>query len=325
MNPAISEALKNWVPWQLKQEEGETRCRWLYLGDKAFTEPFFDETIQACRIQYPVNRQQPVLSTPDLLTDWSQELNKIAPTALIFHVSRCGSTLLAQLLSQLAGSVVLSEVPFIDAMLRRAYLSGWEAKLEKEAIAACQFYFQKRAPQDQRLFIKTDSWHLHFYPFWQRHFPGIPRVLLYRHPADVIRSQQKRRGLQSVPGLVEPAVFGLPDEVRAQTDLDRYMGQVLETYYRQMLLLAREDPGVLLCNYHEGMTAVAERLLIATGEKPGSELLENWSRRSEFHGKYPTEKFAEEPVTGNQPDWMQELTGLYEQLEEIRLRPQPTS
>ncbi len=39
-------------------------------------------------------------------------------------------------------------------------------------------------------------------------YPQTPFILLYRQPGEVIRSQQKRRGMQSIPGLLEPEIFG---------------------------------------------------------------------------------------------------------------------
>lgn len=325
INEPVYDALQNWVPYQLKTEEGEERCRWLYLADKTFTEPFFDETILHCRNNLPLNRKLPVLSSPEMLTAWSAGLDTCRPAALIFHVSRCGSTLLSQFFSQWPGSVVLSEVPFVDALLRRAFFSAWQTDKEEQALAALRLYSRPRQGNDRRCFIKTDSWHLHFHEFWKRHFPDTPRLFLYRHPAEVIRSQQKRRGLQSVPGLIEPEVFGFPEEVRGFTDLDRYMGMVLETYYRQMLQEAGQDPRILLGNYAEGMLSVAHRLAQATGEWPDQTVLRSWEERSRYHAKYPGEKFSEEPVSDDQPAWMLELVDLYEQLEALRLTPRPTS
>lgn len=325
MNRFLKDSLKDWVPYQWKEENGETGCRWLYLGDHHFTEPFFDETIMECRRLFEINRRKTVLSAPELLPEWSGALDAIAPTALIFHVSRCGSTLLAQLLSQLTDSIVLSEVPFIDACLRRHFHSGNSLENEAEALAAIRFYAQPRRPGDRRVFLKTDSWHLHFHAFWNKHFPDTPRVFLYRHPAEVIRSQQKRRGMQAVPGMVEPAVFGLPEEVRNMTDFDQYMGRVLASYFREMLRQSEKDERILLCNYTEGMATVATRLLEATGEKIDKTLMDNWAERSRYHGKYPGEKFHEEPLTSQPPAWMEELMVLYQELEKRRLTARPTS
>ena len=42
--------LKNWIPFRLDFHEKELHCRWLYVGDKKYTEPFFHETTGKCRI-----------------------------------------------------------------------------------------------------------------------------------------------------------------------------------------------------------------------------------------------------------------------------------
>jgi hypothetical protein len=47
-------ALEGWIPIKLFNDDGEGNCRWLFVGNKHFDEPFFDETISACR-QLPEN------------------------------------------------------------------------------------------------------------------------------------------------------------------------------------------------------------------------------------------------------------------------------
>ena len=44
-----SAPITGWIPVKLYPEENNLLCRWLYAGDKTFAEPFFDETILACR------------------------------------------------------------------------------------------------------------------------------------------------------------------------------------------------------------------------------------------------------------------------------------
>src|SRR6202012_5996296 len=118
--------------------------------------------------------------------------------------SRCGSTLITQLLGLDPNHVTLSEVPFIDELLRARGLPDISAAVK----AALVCYGQNRTGVEQRLFVKTDSWHLSFYRELREWFPGIPVVLLYRSPDEVLYSQRKRRGIHAVPGIIASDLLG---------------------------------------------------------------------------------------------------------------------
>src|SRR3954468_6438628 len=89
----------HWMPVKLGDVEGEPTCHWLYVERKRFIQPFFSDTIQSCR-SLPENSafHQPV-SSLTLLPEWSKGIDSIRPDLFIFHISRCGSTLVSQLLS----------------------------------------------------------------------------------------------------------------------------------------------------------------------------------------------------------------------------------
>ncbi|WP_423146566.1 hypothetical protein [Rubrolithibacter danxiaensis] len=93
-----------------------------------------------------------------------QNAGENLPSAIIFHISRCGSTLLSQLLSLTEQSIVLSEVPFIDELLRLCYSDNeyGQTEIADFLTAALKFYGQKRYEQEKYLFIKTDSWHIFY-------------------------------------------------------------------------------------------------------------------------------------------------------------------
>ena len=214
MDVTISSMLENWVPYKLTSGEDRLQCEWMYTGDKEFTEPFFDETISKCRQLYCRDRKS--VSSVDILSQWSNEIESVPPSAFIFHVSRCGSTLASQLLALDRGNIILSEVPFFDALLRKS-IAGESLK------AAISFYAPVKKDR-RRLFIKTDSWHVFFYKQIRNLYPATPFVLLYRRPDEVMRSQQKRRGMHAVPGLIESSLFGFEKEEVYQMTQDEYLG-----------------------------------------------------------------------------------------------------
>jgi hypothetical protein len=307
--------LQNWIPYKIIHEQDQTLCRWLNTGDKPFIEPFFDDTIHRCKStgNYHIHS----VSNIELLPDWAASLSSVPPTAFIFHISRCGSTLVSQLLGLNPQHIVLAEVPALDQVLRSPYKQLHKPDVATALQAAIRFYGQRRTGHEQRLFIKTDSWHVCFYQLLRQLYPEVPFIFLYRKPAEVIRSHQKLRGMQAVPGVVEPEVFGFTKE--PVTDLDAYMAKVMERYFTLFLEIIQNDRNALLVNYHEGMMPIMEKIAAATGMQFSQEEKEQMTARAGYHAKYPEQVFDETGMQDEVPPYLQSCAALYNQLEHLRL------
>lgn len=309
MDANISTALANWVPYKLSWEEDRPRCEWLYTGESAFTEPFFDDTIGRCRqVNY---RSFKSISSLDILPQWSNEIESVPPSAFIFHVSRCGSTLATQLLSLDHTNIVLSEVPFFDALLRSKKIPF---QLLKDAIALYAPVKNDR----KRLFIKTDSWHIFFYKQIRELYPHTPFILMYRRPDEVVRSQQKQRGMHAVPGLIEPALLGFDENEIQQLNLDEYIGRLLEKYFQAFIGILEKDNLAIPINYNEGPMAMVEKIAAVSGISIGSVEMEKMKSRAMYHAKHPNQVFAEEAIRDGVPDYCKVAYEKYEALERRR-------
>ncbi len=310
MNNPVADILKNWIPYKL--EEGQ--CRWLYTADTRFTHPFFDETIGICRID-PINRhsRRPT-SDLEIMKEWSELIDAAPVKALIFHVSRCGSTLLSQQLALDENNIALSEVPFLDELLRQGFRNKEEKKAGDYFKAALRFYSARRNGSEKAVYIKTDSWHLHFYAQLRELFPDLPFIILIRRPDEIIRSQRKMPGMQSVPGMIEPELFGFNPNELYFAEHDKHMAEVLATYYKAIQNIIAIDNNVLLCNYAEGMNNVFEKMAGFIGLNTDHDQLEKIKDRGNFHAKKPGEKFEEPPLNEEPPDFLKKAMKLYKEL-----------
>ena len=318
MDNYISSAIKNWIPYNLYQEGGDNCCRWIYMGDEKITEPFFDETIGKCRKLSENSRLIRSVSSAEILPEWAAQIETIAPTAFIFHVSRCGSTLVAQLLGLQPANIVLSEVPFFDELLRWGYKNNCMPATLPLLKAAIEMLAAKRNDSNTQLFIKTDSWHIHFYKQLRQLYPQTPFVLLYRRPDEVIRSQQKNRGMHAVPGLIEPGIFGLDKNEIIQMGLDEYMAMVIESYLRAFVEIVQTDKLALPVNYNEGSITIVNKIAAFTGIRINEKEMEMMKQRSGFHGKYPGQVFAETKMEEQAPDYLKKAFEFYDEAERIR-------
>ncbi len=288
----MDQGLKGWLPKGLQQVEGESLCRWTFVGDTRFEAPFFEETLQQC-LNLPENASRyAVLSQLDLLTDAAVEVEALEPAAFIFHVSRCGSTLVTQLLNEDPAFLTLSAVPFFDALLRARFRPGLKASsalLE----AALKLHGQRRNPEERHLVVKLDSWHAAFHGKLRALYPDTPFILLYREPGAVIRSQRRRAGQHAVPGLLEPALFGPGVEEAAALPWQEYLPRVLQSYYEAFLRIARADARSLLLPYGPDMTGPVEAIARFAGLPLGPDHLERMRIRARHHAKDPLQPFVE--------------------------------
>lgn len=304
--------LTNWLPYKLLLHPTQATCRWLHTGDLPFTDPFFDDTIM--KLKGLNTHSLHVESNIELLPEWSKQIDSVAPAAFIFHISRCGSTLLSQMLGINPSHIVLPEVPFFDEILRAPFKNHPQGNFNREEMlqAAIQFYGQKRNGDENKLFIKTDSWHIFFYPLLRKLYPGVPFILLYRKPEEVIRSHRKKRGMQSVPGVIEPEVFGFEKE--EVTDLDGYMARVIERYLSLFIEISGNDERTLLVNYNDGMMKVMEQMAEFVGIDISNEHAQ-MEERCRYNAKYPGEVFKEEQAMEKLPEYLERVKELYEVVE----------
>ena len=320
--PSSNESpLHGWFPVEMTVVAEQAVCRWMYLGDKSFTEPIFKSTLSTCG-GHPNNaRSFTSLSSPDVLFRIAADLDVIPPAAFIFHVSRCGSTLLSQLLGLDKINVVLAEAALIDHVLRWPYqhpLLSSSYSVDTWLDAAIRALGQRKTAQEEHLFIKLDSWHLFFYPVFRRLYPEIPFILLYRTPDEVLRSHQKQRGFQVVPGALEPGLFGSNPPQAAANDLDTYCCKILERHYTEMVRLAATDTHCHLANYAEGTSTLLRHLAEWTNWPLNPNLLEEMDTRRQYHAKHPSQLFNEVQATAPLPEALAPVLALYHRLEEMR-------
>jgi len=204
LDPLSAATLAAWTPVRVRTATGE--IDWA-LVDAPFTAPFFEQTAGHA-MAHPFNlafaRRTP-LAALDGLRAYAPGL---APTGFVFHMSRCGSTLIAQMLARLSATIVLSEPQPIDALLRMRgrgvddeTVIGWLRGM-LSALA------QPRAGE-RRLFVKFHAWHVLELPFIARAFPDVPWVFVFREPRAVLRSQTRSPGAEVVVGALDPAYLGL--------------------------------------------------------------------------------------------------------------------
>lgn len=262
--------LDGWIPARLHVDGEVPRVDWCHLGDRRFTDPFFDETLER-RLRHPfalLFRHQTSLET---LVARQAARPGLPVKGLVFHMSRCGSTLLAQLLASLPRHIVLSEASPVDVVLRlhlRLRHVTDEQRIEwlRAVVAALG---QRRHLEEDGVFLKLDAWHVLELPLLQRAFPGVPWLFLYRDPVEVMASHQKHRGAHMLPGVLEPARVGLESGQLSELSLEEYGARVLARLCDAGLRAYRERKGpARLLNYRQLQDSAVSQLVDLFGLQP---------------------------------------------------------
>jgi hypothetical protein len=250
--------MSGWVPIRLDWHNSSPFANWAYFGRTRFTEPFFEDSVRRA-FRHPFNslflRQTP-LETMGALQASEPGLS---PSGFIFHMSRCGSTLISQMLAALPQTVVISEAEPLDTVLRGG---GVASRItEEHRLAGFQWMVgalgHPRVGGETHYFIKFDSWHTAYLSLIEQAFPTVPKLFVYRDPVEVLVSHLNRPGSQMVRGNLDPDLLGL--------DAPAVEGMTGEEYYARVLGFtcgaAVRHQGLRLVNYQELPEAVESSLL----------------------------------------------------------------
>lgn len=255
----VKDLISNWIPVKLIENDNQIYFEWLYLADVPFIDPFFDETIAKCQSHSYNSKQFKFISTIQNSIDWSKELDFVELKGLVFHVSRCGSTMLSQSLATSSENIMVSEAPIIDQILRSdAFDLNTKTVLLKSVL---RFLGQKRFPEQKNLILKLDAWSIFKASYLRSIFPKLPFALLYRNPDEVLRSHQKMAGMHMVPNIIPSSVFGITSKEIQERNFQQYQVLVLEKYFQSFVDFYEEYNNVIMLNYNDGMKNVIERFI----------------------------------------------------------------
>ncbi len=246
--------LENFIPAKCFWCSAESCVEWSYLGRNRLIHPFYEQTLQHSRCQ-PNHRN--LETSGDELFRYAEQHPGIPVRGLIFHISRCGSTLLAQMLAASPANIVASEAPPIDDILRATQLPR-EVRM-RWLRAMLSAIAQPRTGTERACYLKLEPWHLMHFDLIREAFPESPWVFLYRDPVEVLVSHQRIPGSWLVPSLLAPEALNLIPSDWQPPYLETYWAQAIASLCRVALAHAHEPEGLLL-NYSELSSAFATRL-----------------------------------------------------------------
>jgi hypothetical protein len=259
-NPA---RLAGFVPIRIYPKNGALAVDWCHLGTRRFSEPFFRGTVETALLE-PFNQAFRPETPIEALEDFARESPGIAPTAFVFHASRCGSTLLARMLATLRSHVVVSEPTMLEAIL---HPTGHVPPMTRERrIALLRALFsalgQPRCGEETRFVVKLDAWNIVALPIIREAFPDVPWLYLYRDPAEIAVSQWRAPGAHVVPGILGPAAALVPPDAARAMPREEFIARVVGRLLEAGALHCAADGGLPV--HYEEVTSALQPPLAST-------------------------------------------------------------
>jgi len=286
---------RGWQPLTLEWSAAGAEIVW-GCGEVPDTVAFHEQIVATLRYR-PFNRwfAQRTPLTPAFVAELENDALPLA--GLVLHESRCGSTLIAQVLKAWPGTRVVSEPGLLDTALTAA-LTGMDptALLFRGALAA----LRQPARDDTRVVIKIDAWHALALGALRSLLPGVPWLFAYRDPLEVLVSHTKEPGRHTVPGMLPDAWLAPAFTDDTQLPIE-HAARVLGSLCAAVVPHAQ---AAQLVNYAElaepTSDALSTRIPRLFGLDPAAVDRERFAAARAHHSKHPREAFVDDRAAKNE-------------------------
>lgn len=302
-----------WLP--VRYVEGERPAiDWCHFAGQKPVQPFFSDSAGEAAVR-PFNR---ALRYRTPLDAFVENAEAARPSGLIFHMSRCGSTLVSQMLGAAPDMVAIAEPEPFDALLRAPLPPGMR-------IAALRAMAAALGRGHRHYFLKTDSWHTLDLPLLAQAFPGAPWIFLYRDPIEVLASHARMPGRQTVPGMV-PVL----DSIATGSQGLDHAAQILARICQAAIAHGVQDHGMLV-HYRELPDALFTRVLPHFRIDPSAQDRALMVRAARRDAKAPRQSFLPDgalkrrEASAQAHAALRHLTPVYAELEAIRAASLPAA
>lgn len=289
LSVSADELAKCWIPYHY---DAKTRSILWCLPDGRAIEPFHDQFISRCRQRILLNQ----LLTPRTALSQINSNYEFQLAGFVFHLSRCGSTLLSGSFAEIECASVLSESPLLTAFLLDPTLTREEKTKYLPALIRLQG--EGGHTKSRQIIIKWNAWDIFCWPMIRELYPQTPVLLLTRDPVEILASHARSAGrhMSGDPAMANfHPVFNKPTDTRL---LD-FRIQVLGGLLNGMADVANEA-GILVVDYRQLNVAriqqIARHFDVALNEGE----LDRIQQRMQRHSKEPERQFTPDSLQKQQ-------------------------
>ena len=274
--------LAQWTPIRFDFSGRIPMLDWADLSAQRFVDPFFDQTV--ARWAGGPQARPLVRTGLDALLALDSE-PALDPAGMIYHVSRCGSTLVSRLLSTVPGVVVVAEPSPLNALLGQDPARVDNVTLVRVVRLLVRALGRRRHGDEQQLVLKCTSWNIRRQEILTAAFPDTPWVWVQRDPAKVVASLLANPPGwlgHHVPPLQTALRFGIDPAAVPTMPRAEFAARALGA----MLSSASAGPARRLCIDHADLpAAVWDRVAAHFGIEVDSVARERIREQARFYSK----------------------------------------
>lgn len=279
-----------WLPVRAVLHADGPSFDWAWFGDRPLAEPLFEDSVNRMATR-PFSRAFRTRTDLSALIAGAAHEDTLEPDGFVFHMSRCGSTLVAQMLAAVPHHIVASEAAPVDAVFQWAMLSGAPLDRQVAALRAVVAALgRNRSGGGRRFFLKLDAWNVLGLPLFRAAFPGTPWIFLYRQPEEVMVSHIGMPGVHfaggAMPGLGASGtqgVFSIEDQ-----------GAAVLANYLDSAIRHHGVGGGLLVNYSDLRTAMESIIPRHFGFEPDADERAAMTAATRRYSKAPDQAYADD-------------------------------
>jgi hypothetical protein len=286
---SMDELANCWIPYHY---DAKTRSILWCLPDGRATEPFHDQFISRSRQRIFLNQ----LLTPRTALSQTTSDHEFQPAGFIFHLSRCGSTLVSGSFAEIECVNVLSESPLLTEFLLDPDLTHEEKKQYLPALIRLQG--EGGQTTARQVVIKWNAWDIFYWPMIRALYPHTPVVLLVRDPLEILASHERSAG-RHMAGDPAMASFHPVFNKSADTQLLDFRIEVLGGLLNAMVDIANES-GVMVVDYRQLNAVKIEQIAKHFGIAPTVAELDLIKQRLQRHSKEPERQFIPDSLQKQQ-------------------------
>lgn len=274
--------LARWTPIRFNFSGPSPTVDWADLSAERFLEPFFDQTVARWATG---PRAQPLVRTGlDALLALDNEPS-LDLAGTVFHVSRCGSTVVSRLLAAVPGVVVIAEPSPLNALLGLDPQRVDGATLVQVVRLLVRALGRRRLSDETQLVLKCTSWNIRRQEILTAAFPDTPWVWVQRDPTQVIASL-----LATPPGWLghqappprTARLFGIDPAAVSTMTRAEFTARALGA----MLFSAAAGPARRVCIDHTGLPDAAwQQVAPHFGIEIDDAAVQRMTEQSKFYSK----------------------------------------
>lgn len=279
-----------WLPVRAVPGPDAPAFDWAWFGDRPLSEPLFEDSVNRVASR-PFSRAFRTRTDLTALIAGAAQEATLEPDGIVFHMSRCGSTLVAQMLAAVPHHIVASEAAPIDDMVQWCVTSGAPLDLQVAALRVLVAAIgRNRSGTSRRYFLKLDSWATLALPLFRAAFPRTPWIFLYRKPEEVMVSHMGMPGMHFAAGVV-PAL-GEMESADVQSIEDR--GATVLAKYLDCAIAHAAVGGGMLVNYADLRAAMEGAIPRHFGFVPDADERAAMAQASRRNSKVPDETYTDD-------------------------------